>query len=121
MKLKGVGFFFELRHGDKAGPSLRGAARGRGEKDERKLISYLKKGTIFIVCLGFARDVLDEAAGFTAPPHIFTDGVWAWPGDLRYYVKKYHVELPDEFLAHIRSRRYSPPREKDLDLAALEL
>lgn len=121
MKLKKVGFFSELPHGDETGPTLRGAVRDWGEKDERKLIAYLKKGAVLFLCLGLARDVLDETAGFTHSPHILTDGVWAWPGDLRYYVKKYHVELPEEFLRHVRDRRYRLPRRKDLDLTALEL
>jgi len=121
MKLKKVGFFAELPHGDETGPSLPDSVRDQGEKDERKLIAFLEKGILFIGCAGIGRDVIDESAGLTEPPHVLTDGVWAWPGDLAYYLKKYHVELPEDFLSHIRNRRYSLPRRRKLDLTLIEL
>ena len=36
--------------------------------------------------------------GVAGCPDILTDGVWMWPGDLAYYVKKYHLELDKEFV-----------------------
>ncbi len=118
MRLKEVGFFAELGEGSKPGPSLRESVRDRREKDERKLIAYLKKGVFLFACPELGRDVLDESARLTLIPHILTDGVWVWRGDLRYYVKKYHVELPEDFLFHVRSRLYTPPKKKDLNLDA---
>ena len=44
------------------------------------------------------KDVVNPDNGIAGCPDILTDGVWMWPGDLAYYVKKYHLELGKEFV-----------------------
>jgi len=39
---------------------------------------------------------------FIPPLSMQTDGVWAWPNVLAYYVERYHCRLPDEFVSHVR-------------------
>jgi len=121
MKLKSIGFFQELDHGDPSGPRLVELVRGNPQPEEPKIVNYLRNGILLMGCPGLVSDVLDEDAGIIGPPHIMTDGVWAWPGDLPYYIEKYHLALPDEFLDYLRSKDLNPPAAGDFDLSCLEL
>jgi hypothetical protein len=49
-----------------------------------------------------------------------TDGVWVWPSDLSYYVEKYNLFLPPEFLQHVRSKDFCPPDESELNFNEIE-
>jgi hypothetical protein len=121
MKLKRVGFFRELEHGDPAGPEIRDCVRDRPQADEASIATYLRNGVLLICCPGVVGDILDSNAGPIGSPDILTDGVWAWPGDLCYYLQKYHVRLPDEFVAHLRLKSFRPPSDREVDVAKLEL
>lgn len=55
-------------------------------------------------------DVLNPEAGFLPGiGSLYTDGDWLWREDLSYYVTKYHVSLPGEFLVRLRGLNYKPP------------
>ena len=43
-----------------------------------------------------------------------------WPGQLPYYVERYHVRLPAEFVAYMAANDWTPPDLDDQDLAELE-
>ncbi len=120
MKLKRVGFFQELDHGDSTGPMLVDSV-GRPLPDVRAIADYLRSGLLFVGCPGIVFDVLDRAAGPIGSPDILTDGEWAWPGDLPYYVEKHNVALPTEFLEHLRQRNFKAPIEGAVDPSTLEL
>jgi hypothetical protein len=49
-----------------------------------------------------------------------TDGTWVWPSDLAFYVERYHVELPTDFVEHVRSCGWNPPQLSDDELIAAE-
>ncbi len=117
-KLKRVGFFQELKHGSSDGPSLRALARPRGATNEERVVAYLDAGVSFIVSPGMVRDVLDNSIIGTLA--ILTDGTYAWPSDLAHYVKKHHVELPGEFVAHVESQGYLVPTGIDPRTLTLE-
>ena len=51
-------------------------------------------------------DVIDSSKGTAGTPTVYTDGKWIWPGDLAYYVKNYHLELPQEFLSSFQNIKY---------------
>jgi len=36
------------------------------------------------------------------------DDVWCWPEGLAHYVEVHHIRLPDDFVAHARSRNFEP-------------
>jgi hypothetical protein len=112
-KVRRVGFFRELRHGHKEGPSLRDAVRAWAREDEGGIVAYLRGCPVLIASPGRAKDVLDPGGGRAGTGSVKTDGVWAWPDDLPHYVERYHVELPAEFLAHISARKYQVPRGVD--------
>lgn len=121
MKLKRVGFFQELDHGDPNGPKLADHVSDRPQPDEDRVVAYLRSGLLLIGCPGVVRDVLDNTVGPVGSPDILTDGVWAWPGDLPYYVEKYHLRLPKEFVDDLRVRSFRPPADGDVEIRELEL
>ena len=61
----------------------------------------------FFTELGYQR-VLDPSKAKVTPSHVMTDGIWVWPYDLAYYVEAYHILLPEEFVAHVRSVGWIP-------------
>lgn len=119
MKLKRVGFFQELDHGDPDGPKLVDSV-GRPQPDEQEIVRYLRNGLLLVGCPGLVNDVLDTGTGPIGSPDILTDGEWAWPGDLPYYVEKYHVALPDEFVQHVRQSNFKMPTDSEVDMSTLE-
>lgn len=52
-------------------------------------------------------DVIDSSKGTAGTPTVYTDGKWIWPGDLAYYVKNYHLELPQEFLDYMQEKNWT--------------
>lgn len=117
--LERIGFFRELKSGSPDDPSLKDSVRASGGRDEHKLVRYLQAGKVLMASPGIVRDVLDPQAGIIGPLEIRTDGAYAWRSDLAYYVEKYHVVLPAEFLAHVQTNGWSVPTS--LDIAQLEL
>jgi hypothetical protein len=104
-KLKRVGFFRELSHGDADGPSLAESMRDAPGADDDSIVEYLNEGVPFILSPGPVFDVMD-GEGPVGTASILTDGEWAWPDDLAAYVEKYHVRLPDEFVQHARANQW---------------
>lgn len=115
-----VGYFRELKHGMESGPSiLEATQRGAYGSEKALLVSYLNGGTIFVASPGIGTDVLDADAALSGPIHSLTDGQWMWPADLSYYVEKYNVALPLEFLADLRRKSWTNPPPEQIDLSSL--
>jgi hypothetical protein len=118
-RLTRVGFFRELKHGRTDGPSLREAMRDKGKPGEARIAAYLRAAPIMFHALGPVTDVFTPKGDYICVPNIHTDGVYAWPEDLAYYVERYHVALPAEFLAHLAAAKWTAPAE--VDTSAIEL
>jgi len=118
-RLVPVGFFRELKHGRSEGPSLREVVRKSGEPGESRIATYLRKSPILLHAVGPVRDVLEPNGGFICAPNVHTDGVYAWPEDLAYYIERYHVALPAEFLAHGAAMKWRAPANVDISLIEL--
>lgn len=121
MKLRRVGFFRELRHGDNLGMSLKEVIRDNKSENEDKIVEYLERGVVFCITPGLVSDILDESKGIIGNLEILTDGIWAWPSDLSYYVKGYHVVLDADFIRHMEESEWTIQNEKEIDLLKLEL
>lgn len=117
MKLKQVGFFKELRHGEPDGPSLRESASSEPCNDEA-LLAYLNSGELYIASPGTVKDVLSDSGEVIGTASLLTDGEWVWPQDLVYYKRNYNVPLPDMFLAHMAENNWEIPT---VNLSELEL
>jgi hypothetical protein len=115
-----LGFFREVRHGDPNGPALlqeRGGLRAESRAD---VVRYLQHSVVLAASGEVVHDVTDEMQPPIGELNILTDGDWAWPSDLAYYVDKYGVALPDEFLAAGTRRDWSLPRLSQADLLRAE-
>ena len=99
-KLKKVGFYKELKHGDSDGPSLEEAAGKLCLEKLEKILLYLQSAQLLIGSPGLVNDVLNNKH-VIGPLNIMTDGEWAWPSDLNYYLEKYRVSLPADFIEHM--------------------
>ena len=99
---------------------------------ENQILAYLRQG---IACAVYpdprmSRDVFDPSVRIETPPDepgagvLYTDGEWIWAGVTGYYVGRYHVRLPEEFVAHAEASgwRIDPsgvdPMELDCDAFA---
>jgi len=122
MKLRRYGFFRELDHGDSDGESL-SELSGTAHYDEatkKRVVEYLASGHLVVGCPGTVVDVLAE--GDPTPigsPDILTDGEWAWPGDLPYYVLHYRVPVPQEMLDTMKKHSWHVPQQ--IEVTELEL
>lgn len=119
MKLKRVGFFSELRHGFVGEPSLKDSVREKASEYEAPMLEYLRSGTALSIAPGVVTDALTKESKVIGGLSILTDGEWAWPSDLQYYLSKYHVQLPDEFVNRAMSSGWRIPEVKDV--STLEL
>jgi hypothetical protein len=44
-----------------------------------------------------------------------SDGVWVWPEGLAHYLERHDVRLPEDFVTHMRSRKFRPPAKSDVE------
>ncbi len=109
-KLIKVGFFRELDHGDISSYSLPESRADAPTPDEDRIAAYLDAGHLYIESQAIANDWLaDDPDVMIGPPHVLTDGTCAWPADLAYYVRNYHVRLPKAFLVHVARNDFQVP------------
>jgi hypothetical protein len=77
------------------------------KQEKEKLVDYLKNGLEYASYLGYShcrfKDGPDDIKMGTSD---LTDGHWIWPEGLYIYIDKYNVELPAEFLAHVKKNDY---------------
>lgn len=95
--MKQLGFFRELPHGDPEGPSLLEAGR-RTRDDEAAIVRYLAESPVLAISGNAVYDVIDAQHPIAGRNAVRTGGAWIWPDDVAYYVAKYHIELPAEFI-----------------------
>jgi len=116
-RLKRIGFFSEFGFTARGGaPSLKDAARDVAEYDVEAVARYLRVAPMLAAAPGIVRDVFDPDASAVMTLSIKTDGVYEWPMPLAYYVSRYKLALPAEFLAHLESRGFKPPTRAELNL-----
>lgn len=86
------------------------------QEDERNIVAYLQKGKEQSYIS--SRPIYKKPEDRTALCHtgfVMTDGVWAWPSELPYYVEAFHFRLPSDFVSQMRSNEWQPPPEIDVD------
>jgi|ERR1039458_2120634 hypothetical protein len=116
--MKRVGFFSDLPHGSADGPSLSELIGRLDEDTADRIAEYLYAGTVILPTLGTrCFDVLSDGKEDIGPLEILSDGEWAWPSDLPYFVAKYHVGLPEAFVEHAGDHGWKPPKLSDEKLA----
>jgi hypothetical protein len=117
-QVKLAGNFVEQGWNDIGAPSLVEQRGKRPAANKERVVAYLKAGVAFVVSPGFDED-------FFAPPKtaavstIRTDGEYAWPSALAYYVENYDVGLSPDFEAHMQRNQWKVPDK--IDPRSLEL
>ena len=121
MRVRHLGFFSDLPHGISSEPRVQSLIADSPLNDESRLVKYLNDGELFIASPGVVHDVLSDSDTVIGSADILTDGVWAWPRDLSYYVSRYHVHLPEDFVEHARRNRWVIPNGIQLEALIFEL
>jgi hypothetical protein len=118
-RLTYVGNFIELGYDDHPNPPSLVALRGKRRPDNKQLVvEYLRSAVSLVMSPGRDEDVLDPSK-LAGSASVLTDGVYAWPKTLAYYVATYDVELPQEFETHMQRMQWKVPEV--IDKLALEL
>jgi len=107
-------------------PYVRGDAEwlrarcGKALPDKKEVVAYLSQGRTlkamsmveqYLLGTGFVDDALS----------VRTDGTWAWTSTTAFYVAKHDLELPPEFLAHVRERKFRMPSKAELERMELTI
>ena len=107
MNIISTGYFKEMPHGKDNSPSIKEVIGKEQKEYIDKIYEYLSSGIILVTSPGVATDVIKPDVGEIGTISAMTDGIWLWPSDLAYYVKKYGVKLPEEFIETMRNNNWS--------------
>lgn len=106
-----VGGFRELGYDD--GPPLAAVRGKRRAGDQAEVVAYLRAGVVLVTSPGLVKDAFDGKT-LAGKRSMRTDGVYAWPDALAYYVERYQVELPAAFEAHMARSQWRVPEQVDI-------
>ncbi|MBQ8708583.1 MAG: hypothetical protein IJ523_10895 [Succinivibrionaceae bacterium] len=120
MNLKSVGFYREMLQGKETDPSIHDVVRKGDPALIENICNYLRKGTLVILSPGVTMDIFDEKTSISGTGSAYTDGIWLWPDDLAYYVHKYNIALPDDFIKTMKNNNWKNP-SYDIDLSIEEI
>ena len=110
-ELRLFGYFDSYGASQCAGENLQEILSENPAPDEAQIVIYLKNGIGLAGCGGVRSDILNPSLEVHLGADIYTDGVWAWPEYLAYYVEKYHARIPKEFLDHMKSKDWRIPHD----------
>jgi hypothetical protein len=96
-------------------PSLRDYIGPEGQENEDKIASYLESAASYSGVGKIVGDLLDPNAPAVLFPGRRTDGLYVWPAELAYYVRKYHVRVPRELADRMASLNWRPPTADEID------
>ena len=117
-QVKLAGNFVEQGWNDIGAPSLVEQRGKRPPANKDNVVAYLKAGVALVVSPGVDEDFFDPPQ-IAAVSTIRTDGEYAWPSSLAYYVENYDVALAPDFEAHMQRNRWKVPDK--IDPRSLEL
>ncbi|MFI1253961.1 hypothetical protein ACH4U6_09180 [Streptomyces netropsis] len=80
------------------------------EPSLREPVSRYLLESVSLVSAGNTSDPLAPRKGAVIPFGFSTDGSWAWPAYWSYFVREYGMALPEEFISHVRSLNFKPPK-----------
>lgn len=92
--------------------------------EAERVLAYLDAGPVILASRSNGPDAFAPERTDAVPMNFRTDGAWAWPGAVAYYLREHGVPPDPDLLAHIRARRFAAPADvpepaKDLALAAI--
>ena len=117
MTLKKFGFFRRMPK-DEAVRELNRLRSDCARVNESLVLAYLKGGTQLFLVPAIATDLLSDQRRLIAPPHIYTDGEWAWSAEALYYIEQYHIDIPTDL--RVRMAEYAWVCPAVADTSALQ-
>ncbi|WP_410675584.1 ferredoxin [Amycolatopsis sp. cmx-4-68] len=92
--------------------------------EAERVLAYLDAAPVILASRSNGPDAFAPDRADAVPMNFRTDGAWAWPGAVAYYLREHGVPPDPDLVAHIRARRFTAPAEvpepaKDLALAAI--
>lgn len=103
--MKAIGIFRELGRG--VDPSVQSIHSVVGLLDKgvaERVVQYLQSGVPVYDVMEATLDPLDNNVSVSGGPSLISDGTWVWREDLAYYVERYRLGLPREFLNYALER-----------------
>ncbi|MCX4634746.1 hypothetical protein OG775_06180 [Streptomyces platensis] len=99
--------------------SLRQLA-GRLTPALREPLAMYLSGAYSLLAAGNIQDPMNAEKGAVVPFGYCTDGEWVWPAYWGYFVQEYGVQIPDEFIDHVRGCNFTPATLSDEELDRVE-
>jgi len=108
MTLQRFGHFYELAPDTQR--SEIGKLRSRLiSTTKQQVLQYLQSGVEAGIVMMVEYDHFTEPEACLGTVALLSDGNWIWPSSLAYYVDKYEVRLPAEFLDNMAKNGWSVP------------
>ncbi|MBQ9519810.1 MAG: hypothetical protein IJR59_07950 [Firmicutes bacterium] len=105
----------EFYDNDAALPSIKNNISDTPQKNEDKILDYLKNSVCYVATSHRIEDVFDPEKTVFDGTH-YTDGKFEWTDSLIYYVENYHLRLDEGFAAAIEKNNFKVPQ---IDLESL--
>lgn len=92
-------------------------------EERERVLAYLEAAPAVLASRSYGTDAFDPARTDVVPMVFRTDGSWAWPGAVAYYLREHDIPPDPELLSHIRGRRFAVPEvgepAREIALAAI--
>ena len=102
MSLQKVGFYFELEPQEQRAELHRLRSRS-SHSDKDSILKYLRSGIDAGAVMMIDYDYVCQPEATIGEIVLKSDGKWIWPSSLAYYVEKYDIQLPEQFVFEMRS------------------
>jgi hypothetical protein len=85
---------------------------GWASEEQPRIVRYLSEAPAIAHFCGLSYCRFGCGANGSAE---HSDGVWVWPEGLAHYLARHDVRLPQDFVAHMRSRRFRPAAQSEVE------
>ncbi|MBF6144936.1 hypothetical protein [Nocardia nova] len=119
--LKSVGIFSEMyRSAGRDLPTLSDSYTTRIIGDREQIADYMAACAPIFDVLEDVVDLVEGREWIRSGPTLVSDGTWIWRLDSIHYLRHYSLDIPQEFLEHVRNREYRPATDVDASAPAFD-
>ncbi|WP_157762208.1 hypothetical protein [Nocardia yamanashiensis] len=119
--MRPVGIYREMYEGRRSElPALSDAVAGFEIADRERVLDYMRAAPGIFDVLDVVTDLVDNIDQIMSASSLVSDGTWIWRVDSIHYLGKYDLEIPADFLHHVRRSEYSPPASIEFTSAVNE-